>query len=302
MTEYSSPITVIDTRMLDPYAGHFDLHDKKAILAMQATAACIEESSKFEGLNDRLLETADILGEPATITYEDVIFTNPVFGDVRVLSLDPTIATAEGRFYRSHRIIETSLELAIRKIMGLGNNALRFAQAETYTPPPIAESPYTVSPVQDLKNAKAEFLHLRTGLSREEFMAFRVYFKDGFNGYPGPSGLYSANIPILDLIANGGVNIQDGVREFIEEKVVMGMYPNRKGERDLMAFLLQESDSTMEMNDEIRTGIIDTLNRIRMHHDKAVQKHLPEVASGEAPGSGGISNYPELSDAKKVKL
>jgi hypothetical protein len=302
--KYAEVIDFTDVRRVDPQNETFDAYERKAMLAMQTVAAMVDgDQERFDGLNVQLHEAASAIGAPPSATYEDLIFSNSVYGSVKVLTKQGLPATSEheARFYRAHRIIETGLDLAVRKLMSHGDNAERVADISGLQVEPLRYTEYDVSPVEHVDVAVSGLKNLRAGLSNEEtFNAFRLYYAEPLNGYAGPSGLYSATLPILDLIVAGGQNMPDKIRDFVAGSLEQGLYPQRVGYHGLLSHLLESDAPSMDMPGEERDGIVDALNRFRRAHSGAVRNLLPKVYRGEVPGSGGIENYQELIEAKLI--
>lgn len=240
-----------------------ELHERKAILAMQATA--LFGSVGFESVNDNLAEAASEIGAAATMTYEDLIFVNPLEAGAYVLSEDPAVAEQEALFYSSHRSIEDTLGETIE--------AIRFSEFGIAT--------------ASLQSAGKKFGSLYRQLDPDAFAAFRPYFR-GINGFPGPSGLFTAAIPIIDLLSHGGSNITEEELTRLIEDADRGLYPSHQS--GLLKDLLVNEDPQVEMPDDVSASIKSLLNRFRKVHTGSVRRFVPQALTAGAEGSGGVAD------------
>ncbi|MCX6729761.1 MAG: hypothetical protein NTV95_03960 [Candidatus Saccharibacteria bacterium] len=259
MSEFNQSRNV---REINP-ATIFEPHERKAVLAMQATA--LFGSEGFENANNDLTEAASEIGAAATMTYEDLIFINPLEAGAYVLSEDPSVATQEALFYTSHRSIEDTLAVSIE--------AIRFSEFDIVT--------------ASLQSAGKKFGGLYRQLDPAAFAEFRPYFR-GINGYPGPSGLFTAAIPIIDLLSHGGSNITEDERTRLIGDTDKGLYPSHQS--DLLRSLLVDERPQIDMPDEVRDSIKSLLNRFRKVHTGSVRRFVPEALDAGAEGSGGVAD------------
>ena len=238
-------------------------HERKAVLAMQATA--LFGSDSFENANDNLVKAASKIDAAATMTYEDLIFVNPLEAGAYVLSTDPGVASQEAFFYSSHKSIEDTLGETIAAIL--------FSEFEIAT--------------ASLQSAGKKFGGLYRELDPAAFAAFRPYFR-GINGFPGPSGLFTAAIPIIDLLSHGGSNIIEEERRRLMEDTDRGLYPSHQS--SLLKDLLVDEDPQVDMPNEVRTSVKSLLNRFRKVHTGSVRRFVPQALSAGAEGSGGVAD------------
>ncbi len=301
MSRYTDTIETIHISAVDAASGEYDPYEQKSILAMQTMHALVNGTEDYTDLNEELHGAAETIGTPPAVTYEDLIFSNDLFGAARVMSEEAHPAEHEAKFYRAHRVIETDFHLAVRKLLSHGDNASICSEAIGFSVEPLEYSEEDVSPTKHVDIALGGLKNLRAGLrDPETFNAFRVYFAEKLNGYAGPSGLYSATIPVLDLMTTGQRKNPDKVKNFMLDGVNNGLYPQRIGYDRLMKHLLETDAPEMEMPDEEREGINAALNRFRIAHSGAVKNLLPKVHDGTYPGSGGIENFKELQEAKMI--
>ena len=290
-------------KIIDPF-------ERKAVLAMQATGLFVQDDGAFEDTYEALQCASEIVGKPATMTYEDVVFRNKLsggieggyFSGVRVLSTKPDIAVAEAEFYRTHRQIESKLYRVIGELMFLGANPEFFGRG-AYKKAPFSGpySPDETSPGKTLEAALTGIKGLHQQLGPDAFNAFRPYFT-GLNGYPGASGLYSESIPIIDLLVHGGSNITDEERETMRENLEKGLYPNYDGHSVLFRTLLDTEESPIKLPPTLRQDLERQLNQFRGRHMRAVKKFVPQAMEGTADGSGGVTNVAEYLKSKIVRV
>lgn len=250
-------------------------HERKAVLAMQATG--LADTDGFADINHDLLTIAADIGAAPTMTYEDLIFVNPLEAGTYVLSEDPEVAEQEALFYKSHRSIEDTLGETIQ--------AIQFNEFDIAT--------------ASLQNASKKLGGLYKQLDPAAFAAFRPYFR-GINGYPGPSGLFTATIPIIDLLAHGGSNISDEEHARLLEDTDRGLYPSHQS--GLLKSLLEHEDPQVAMPDEVRIAINSLLNRFRKVHTGSVRKFVSEALTAGAEGSGGVADVAGYLSSKMLSV
>jgi hypothetical protein len=270
MSEFNQTRNVRD---VDPFMIP-EPRERKAVLAMQAIAAF--GSDAFESANNNLVEAASEIGTAATMTYEDLIFANPLGAGAYVLSEDQEVAMQEALFYRSHRSIEDTLGEAI--------GAIQISEFDIVT--------------ASLRNAGKEFGGLYRHLDPSAFATFRPYFR-GINDFPGPSGLFTAAIPIIDLLSHGGSNITEEERVRLIEDTDRGLYPSHQS--DLLRDLLAEEDPQVDMPEEVRLSVNSLLNRFRKVHTGSVRRFVPEALDADAEGSGGVADVAGYLASKMIQ-
>ncbi len=270
MSEYNQTRNVRD---IDPFTIP-EPRERKAVFAMQAVASF--GSDAFESVNDNLVEAASEIGAAATMTYEDLIFVNPLEVGAYVLSEDREVAAQEALFYRSHRSIEDTLGEAI--------GAIQVSEFDIVT--------------ASLRNAGKEFGGLYRQLDPSAFAAFRPYFR-GINGYPGPSGLFTAAMPIIDLLSHGGSNVNEEERMRLIEDTDRGLYPSHQSE--LLKDLLLKENPQVDMPEEVHLSVNALLNRFRKVHTGSVRRFVPEALDADAEGSGGIANVAGYLASKMIQ-
>ncbi len=258
---------------VDPQ-GIEDQHEQKAVLAMRATA--LFGTGEFDAANSELTEAARLLGAAATMTYEDLIFINPVETAPYAISPDPGVAEQEALFYVSHKAIEDTLAEAI--------GALQLGESDLVT--------------ETLQDAIKSFGGLYRKLDPAAFEAFRPYFV-GINGHPGPSGLFTAAIPIIDLLGHGGSNITYEERARLLRDIETGLYPSHQS--GTLKDLLLTDNPQVDLSTEAQEVISTMLNRFRNIHTKSVRKFVPQALNAGAEGSGGVKNVAEYLESKVIE-
>ena len=284
MNAFETQHRLVNAAEINPAA--FNLDDRKAILAMQATRLFVDGDPGFETANYELQEVAALAGEPPTMTYKDVIFTNNFFGFTRVISTDPEAALNEARFYRAHREIEHHLYGTIDRLLG-------------------TEPEPDTTAVEELGLAVKGIAGLYRSLDAAAFAAFRPYFV-GLNGYPGASGLYSESIPILDLLVHGGSNIGPDERAQMFRTIDSGLYPRQGKPGDphrygnLHRELLLTDNPALDLPENERQELTRHLDAFRGVHRNSVKKFVPGALEGLADGSGGVQDVGAFLDSKRL--
>lgn len=241
---------------------------QKAVLAMQATKYFVEgEDQKFQRTNVQLLTHAGRYALTPSMTYEDVALQNTQF----VLSDDPAVAESEAYFYGQHRRIERHLKTATDALDASVHDETAAAAVHA---------------------AADEVKTLYDCLPTKDFAAFRPYFV-GLNGNPGPSGLYSAAMPVLDLAAHGLGAMAHSEQKRITEALRQGLYPceisdEYVGVAHLQRLLSSRNPQLLADGSMIQNDVTEALNRFRRMHHGAVRKYVPDALTGAA-GTGGVS-------------
>lgn len=320
MSENLNIVNVMDIDMKDIVGTARGI---KPLLAMKATKMFVEGNPEFESVNAELNRVAMLAGRPATMTYEDVIFQGgthtdtsfpEMLGEIVVMSDDTDTAADEARFYSSHRNIEESLYRAIHGLGveygGLNPSQRKGALRRKIEGQKIRKATERhlgydfnrdADPLGFVIHAVGLITDLRNNLGREQFTRLRPYFV-GINGYPGPSGLYSASIPILDLLVHGGENMDEDERMAIKERLELGLYPDShiySRSTALLSDLLESEKPELPINEKVKEGISGQLNRFRATHKGSVRKFVPEAMEGSA-GTGGVSDVASYLDSKKI--
>ena len=150
-----------------------------------------------------------------------------------------------------------------------------------------------------LQSAGKKFGSLYRELDPVAFADFRPYFR-GINGFPGPSGLFTAAIPIIDLLSHGGSNVTEEERTRLLEDTDRGLYPSHQS--GLLKDLLVDESPHVDMPDAVRTSVKSLLNRFRKVHTGSVRRFVPEALNAGAEGSGGIADVAEYLASKMLQV
>lgn len=275
--------------------------EQKALLAMRATKLFVDNDAGYEEANARLIACAESLDEPATMTYEDVVLRNISGSDFEgalcVLSDDPLIADQEATFYKPHKDIEIQLGAAIKALLFMDANkhlyGRGFVRYGSFGGGPGTDE---ITAPRALQDVNAIVRQLYRDMNPQSFNKFRPYFV-GLNGYPGPSGLYSAAIPVLDLLVHGGSNISPDERTQMRKNLEQGLYPYPA---HMLEELLGQENPMLDMPNENRAELTNELNAFRRIHRSSVKKFVPGAENGTADGSGGVANVPDYLDSKII--
>lgn len=263
-----------------------DPRSRKAVLAMQAMRLFVDSNEQFGAANERLIEAAAAIDRPPTITYEDMIFVNPVYEGSYVMLQEPGIANVEMKFYTAHRRIEQETYSAIAGLVG----------KDTYnqsTSDP--DNPHGVkidfdalrSPVDHLQQVNRLITDLNRGMTHAEFTQLRTVF-GGLNGHDGPSGLHSSSIPLLDFLIHGGGNINEGDRQRMTQASHANLHPVGQPFDLLLQAALEGAPVQLDLDPGLQAALVDEMNTFRRRHRGSVKKHLPDVDAGKDAGTGGI--------------
>lgn len=227
---------------------------------------------------------ADSLGLPMVLTYEELIMVNPMT-DLRTFGSGEEMRLNEALFYVTHNAYEPHAERMIailQKIIDANGQMDTEELLEQFE----AEQKNAVQTAVCVKSPQLDtyIFNLFRG-----FLGARPDFDCS-----GPSGAFTASIPIIDLLYSGNHLPKDRF-DFYKKNMIY--YP-----RPAHSFM----QSTME---KIKTGgytdLIDLaehspsckkladvcyrfLTGFRNMHLKMVEEHLPEVFKDEKPGTMGL--------------
>lgn len=251
--------------------------ERKAVLAMQATRHFVDGDDQYDQTNETLQGLAAELGAAPTMTYEDLIFVNPLHDAAYVVSDDPEVSQGEAYFYDSHRKIEYHLADGIE--------AIKFRDFDLA--------------IDAMRGVVKGTVDLYRTLSPAAFSAFRPYFT-GLNGYSGPSGQFTAGIPTIDLLSHGGRNITPQEKERLLTDLRRGLYPSHQS-GDLEGLLTMDYPS-VSMPERVRMELIRQLNDFRKVHIANVKKFAPQALNDGEPGSGGVLDVAGYLSSKLIPL
>jgi hypothetical protein len=226
--------------------------------------------------------------QPPTLTYEELIFINPL-QDRRTFTEGRT-GLSEADFYEGHRRIESYMD----EVLGYFERAIRILSQKGKGEVDEANSV--------LQNALEKFLaiHYYTDviglkMNKDDFNYFREYLKTHpIRETPGASGAFSATIPIYDLLLGGENLAEDRLRDLEEH---MRYFPRKRrkdiGKAQAMAHMGLTLNSLYQATSKPETlgSILQELSR-QMHvfrgkHYKAVEYQIPDVLTGLDKGTRG---------------
>jgi hypothetical protein len=243
---------------------------------MQATALAVHGDERAEEANDILIGLSRQLGVAPTMTYEDLLFRNPLEREVYVMSSTPQQAQNEAAFYIAHREIE----------INLGDTITALTEGTPDTS------------LQHMDSAIKRLVMLHRNLGADAFAGFRPFFT-GLNGYAGPSGLFSAAIPTIDLLVHNGDNMNQDERERMLTDIEAGLYPSHQSDT-LERLLVNGSEA--DLSSTIVRGLIKRLNTFRRAHRGSVKKFVPQALESQAAGSGGVADVAGYLASKMVNI
>lgn len=259
-----------------------------------------------------LTELVDQLsGEaPPVITYDELLLLNPV-DDFRTFTRGE-IRETETVFYLEQRFIEECLEYTIQKM----RVAIEFLKPDATLnyDTSIQRALRALSGIEsDLEPAIATMRGLGY-LMEGHFDAFRKYVSvHPVRNLKGPSGAFTARIPIMELLLHGE-ELRPNYMHYFEEN---RKYFPREGQAEILdAFKQAQNGNTLTAlcykNERAqcimeRINVIgEFLNVFRKSHIKSVAQQIPDILRGDAPGTGGEINSGKflrdrMKDTKFIK-
>lgn len=242
---------------------------------------------------------------PPVITYDELLLLNPV-DDFRTFTRGDVRET-EAKFYLEQRFVEECLEHVIMKM----RVAIEFLNPETTLDydTNVERALRALAGIEgDLTPAIAAMKGLGY-LTKGHFGVFRKYVSvHPVRNLKGPSGAFTARIPILELLLHGE-ELQPNYMTYFEENQ---KYFPQQGQVEIMeAFEQAQSGNTLTSlcykNERAgciteRINIIgEFLNEFRTMHYQSVARQVPDILKGAAPGTGGEANSGEfLRNRKKA--
>jgi hypothetical protein len=222
------------------------------------------------------------------MTYQDIILNNPAQG-MRTFTTGKA-AISEGCFYRGHQIIEDHVSDLI--------DALRTAH-ET------GDVSYLDVAKSSATQAGAIMMKFRSELNKSHFNAFKGYFDTNpMTGEKGPSGVFSATIPHVDVLLAGAENYEG--QDYLRDNE--SYFPQRD-----LAYLRQSIAENVNLSERFNgnAGALDKLEAVskrmvsfRNMHKGAVIKHIGKDVVGSAEGGSALQFLHDRieSSMRKVKL
>jgi hypothetical protein len=225
------------------------------------------------------------------LSYEEIVLMNPDC-DMRIFTRG-VVGITEARFYQEHAVIEDCLARAIKKV--------RTAIARLHSP---ATSHPVMRAAQELQGIKKELDAVVASIVKlgnmapEHFAMFRKYLTSHpIRDLKGPSGAFTARIPLLELLFRGD-ELPDEYIRYLREN---WQYFPRQGRAEITeALSLADEGNTLitlwnRMQSpqsllECITTIGKFFNRFRQVHYQTVKRQIPEAIKGELAGTGGEAN------------
>lgn len=257
-----------------------------------------------------LIETlAAANGRPPIITYEDLILINPLDMDCR-LHTDGKVGSSERGFYVAHREIEEDLDILINTSK---ESIARLEREGLSSITEVSEMIHTAGLRWVNINERMDFLW--NEVPKDHFTAFREYFMshpsrknpDG-EVYKGPSGAFTAGIPVFEILFAGEKMKPEQFNYFKENEI----YFPRKGREDIRDALeyLQNGLTLTQLAGALgnpptlgaELAKLDYyLNQFRGKHYGAVKHHIPGAIEGNVSGSTGQTEVGQFLKGRMIR-
>lgn len=248
-------------------------------------------------------------GRPPVITYEDLILINPLNTDCRT-NTEVEVGSTERDFYIAHREIEEDLDVlidtskdAIERLKREGSNAVIDVATMIHS----AELKWV--------EINAYMNLLGETMSTEHFSTFRPYFlehpartrPDG-RKYKGPSGAFTASIPVFEILFAGEKMNQEQFNYFKDNEI----YFPRKGKRDIqealeylgngftLTQLARSLDNPPILVEEL-AKLDYYLNQFRGKHYAGVRRQIPGAIEGNVSGSAGENDVGKFLKGRMIR-
>ena len=163
--------------------------DAKMMYVIASKQGLNEVANDFR---DVILDGLKFMQRPpiAQLTYEDIILTNPK-SDMRTFT-DGTVGDSEAAFYRGNQALEGNLNSVIDALCLAGRTG---------------EISFLDTACQSVMEASKTMETIRNEIDSSNYQLFRTYFDaNPFTGEKGPSGLFSATIPHIEILLKGWDN------------------------------------------------------------------------------------------------
>ncbi|MCB9798385.1 hypothetical protein H6758_01515 [Candidatus Nomurabacteria bacterium] len=219
------------------------------------------------------------------LTYHQLVMVNPAQA-TRCFTRGPS-GEAERAFYLAHKEIEHGLAMACAKIM----------KALGHTDPQQACN--ALHGIEHDTSVLIENTRHLAGMNPEHFAAFRGYLASHpVHGFPGPSGLFSPGVYLLELLLRGP---QSTWPQFFanrgtcfDNESLRSITGAMEDGHTLTAHMIS-LDWPPRMHEVVR--FLETLlDSFRGHHYKAVRKQIPQALTPGGTGTAGESAGQFLRD------
>lgn len=262
-----------------------DLNLDLALLDLIFLESGIVHSGGVPG--ERLTRLVDELalkgGRIPALTYEDLVYvyTNPLGQDPRTFTEGAT-GLSERDFYMGHWRVERELNSCVVRCRGIVKNETPWPEAE--------EALHEVSQRLEVVADHTKMLGMQ--MPREHFRAFRQYLNTHpLRGFKGPSGVFSATFPTLEILVAGDKLPKEYYEYYAENWQYLPRHerPLFEEARQLASegrTLGQLVERVPSLGDAVGAiGI--SIQKFRGTHYQAVRNQIPEVLNGQAAGTGG---------------
>lgn len=225
------------------------------------------------------------LNRPPVLTYDDVVVSNPVKSP-RTFTAG-AVGASEAGFYEKHLEIEAALAPAVnsledvRRALSIGDLTCRGVDLEAAQTAVKSGMGTLVDNMRALLPSSPDRPD-DPGLNKDHFDIFRRYFMTHpETGLPGPSGLFSPGIALLDLTV-GKTNLAKGA--YLDQlRGYLNLYPITeragiaqilKSDRYRCLGSLARSANHTEAQGLVSTAV-EGLEVFRRLHMKAATQHIP---------------------------
>lgn len=231
---------------------------------------------------------------PPVITYDELLLLNPV-DDFRTFTRGE-VRESEAIFYLEQRFVEECLEHVILKM----RVAIEFLKPHTTLDydTNVKRAFRALAGIESDLNPAIAAMRGLGYLPDGHFSVFRKYVSvHPTRNLKGPSGAFTARIPIMELLLHGE-ELQPNYMHYFEEN--RKYFPYEGQAEILEAFKQSQNGNTLtalcyknELAERIveRINVIgEFLNMFRKSHIKSVAQQIPDILRGDAPGTGGEIN------------
>lgn len=244
-----------------------------------------EPSEKLTMLVDTFSTRAE---RPPVVTYEDLIFTNPLGTDPRTYT-SGSVGRSERDFYLTHLLIEDVMTEVNDNVKDTIN------QLDQQGISALAKAQERLSRIATRFQDTLEPMHqVGTAMPKAHFDEFRIYFQPHpTRELKGASGAFSASIPTFDLLL-GGEMIEPEHLQYLKDNE---QYFPRGGYKDILDGIaaadqgltlnaLQQRFGVPELTAPL-THMDKILRQLRGKHLGAVARQTPQVYNGGQAGTAG---------------
>lgn len=223
-----------------------------------------------EFLTGLIRRLAQELGVIPTLSYEALIYMNPLREDPRTFS-SGSAGSAEVAFYEGHKAIEENL----RHVNATISESLRTKRLGRGSVRTIATF---------VRELTAMF-----AMETPDFAEFRGYFLGYPSEFKGPSGAWSHGIAILDILLSGD-HLPEDMQEYTQ---IYRQYFTREGQQQIQearefvrTYGSLEDHATEDISfARVTNDLHIILFSFRSGHLKLAEAQIPGVTTGEVGGS-----------------